>query len=89
RPDITRGHLTSIDVSRWIKSLQTSQSIVEHVNIFQKDLCQLIQQLKQLVFLDIHGKIHPSKVKSYRCMVQKCFPHSKIDIEISRFRLWI
>ncbi|CAF5080995.1 unnamed protein product, partial [Rotaria sp. Silwood1] len=61
----------------------------QHVNVFEQDLCQLFQRLKQFVFLDIHGKIDLGKLAPYRSMVQKCFPHSRLDIELSRFRLWI
>ncbi|CAF3377700.1 unnamed protein product, partial [Rotaria sp. Silwood2] len=61
----------------------------EHMNIFEQDPCQLMKQLKEFAFLDIHGEIHQEKVESYRSMVQKCFPNSQINIEISRFRLWL
>ncbi|CAF3026992.1 unnamed protein product [Rotaria sp. Silwood2] len=57
RPDIIPGYLHHIDVSRWIESLNTSESIAEHVNVFEKYLCQLIEKLKQFVCLDIYGKI--------------------------------
>ncbi|CAF3559599.1 unnamed protein product, partial [Rotaria sp. Silwood2] len=87
--DISSGYIHPIDVSRWIDSLQTSESIAQHVNVFEQDLCQLIGQLKQFVFLDIRGETDPGKVKPYRSMVQRCFPHSKIDVELKRFRLWI
>ncbi|CAF0998932.1 unnamed protein product [Rotaria sordida] len=89
RPNINSGYFYYIDASRWTESLQTSESITQHVNIFEQDLCQLVEQLKQFVFLDIHGKIDPGKLEPYRSMIQKCFPCSIIDIELSRFRLWI
>lgn len=57
--------------------------------MFEKDLCQLIEQLKQIVYLDIYGKIDSKKVKSYHLIVQKLFPNSRNDIQISRFSLWI
>lgn len=56
---------------------------------FEQDLCQLIGQLKQFAFLDIRGEIDSGKVTPYRSMVQKCFPHSKVDVQLKRFRLWI
>ena len=61
---------------------------MQHVAIFEEDLCQLIKQMKELVFLDIHGEIHKEKVEPYRSMVQRLFPYNRIDIEIFRFRLW-
>ncbi|CAF4073521.1 unnamed protein product, partial [Rotaria sp. Silwood1] len=60
----------------------------QHVIIFEEDLCQLIKRLKQLVYLNIYGRIRYEKVESYRLMVQRRFPNSRFDIEISRFRLW-
>ncbi|CAF1494248.1 unnamed protein product [Rotaria sp. Silwood1] len=63
--------------------------ITQHVVIFEQDLCQLIDKLKGFTFLDIYGKIHYKKVKPYRLMVQARFPHSRVDVEISRFRLWL
>jgi hypothetical protein len=61
----------------------------QHVNIFKEDLCQLVEQMKEFIFLDIYGKIHKEKVEPYRSMVQRCFPNSRNLVEISRFRLWI
>ncbi|CAF0825724.1 unnamed protein product [Rotaria sordida] len=60
----------------------------QHVIIFEEDLCQLVKRLKQLVYLNIYGRIRYEKVESYRLMVQRRFPNSRFDIEISRFRLW-
>ena len=57
--------------------------------IFEQDLCQLIEKLKELTFLDIYGEINYEKVEPYRLMVQTRFPNSRIDVEISRFRLWL
>lgn len=59
------------------------------MNVFEQDLNQLVERLKHFVFLDIHGKIDPGKLNPYRSMVQKCFPHSKIEIELTRFRFWL
>ncbi|CAF3793008.1 unnamed protein product [Rotaria sp. Silwood1] len=61
----------------------------EHVIVFEQDLCQLVEQLKQFVYLDIYGKIDPEKVEPYHLMVQTRFPNSRNDIQISRFSLWI
>ncbi|CAF1251594.1 unnamed protein product [Rotaria sordida] len=89
RPDITPGYFHHIDVSRWIESLETSESIAKHVNVFKKDLRRLTRKLKQFVFLDIHGRIDPEKIEPYRSMVKKCFRRSKVDVKLTRFRLWI
>ncbi|CAF2964366.1 unnamed protein product, partial [Rotaria sp. Silwood2] len=89
RPNIIPGYFHYIGVSQWVESLSTSESIAEHVNVFEKDLCQLIETLKQLVFLDIHGKIDREKVQVYCSMIKKCFSHSQVDVKSSRFRLWI
>jgi hypothetical protein len=66
-----------------------SFSLARHVNVFEQDLCQLFEKLKQLVFLNIYGKIDDEKVEPYRSIVQKCFPNSITEVEMSRFRLWI
>ncbi|CAF3637520.1 unnamed protein product [Rotaria socialis] len=73
----------------WLKSLQTSESIAQHVTIFEEDLSQLVKNLKEFTFLDIFGKIYYKKVEPYRLMAQALFPHSRVDVEISRFRLWL
>ncbi|CAF2130118.1 unnamed protein product, partial [Rotaria magnacalcarata] len=70
-------------------SLQTSESIAEHTNVFEQDLSQLIERLKEFAFLDIHGKIDPEKLESYRTMAEACFPQSRIEIGLTRFRLWM
>ncbi|UJR35475.1 hypothetical protein I4U23_028231 [Adineta vaga] len=74
---------------RWCKSLQTSDSINQHVFVFQHDLNELFEQLNKLVFLEILGEIHEEKIEPYRSMVQRNFPNSQCHIDISRFRLWI
>ncbi|CAF4608452.1 unnamed protein product, partial [Rotaria sp. Silwood2] len=61
----------------------------QHVVVFGQDLCQLIDKLKDFTLLDIYGEIHYNKVEPYRLMVQARFPHSRVDVEISRFRLWL
>ncbi|CAF4604129.1 unnamed protein product [Rotaria sp. Silwood2] len=73
----------------WLKSLQTPESIAQHVTIFEQDLSQLVKNLKEFTFLDIFGNIHYEKVEPYRLMAQALFPHSRVDVEISRFRLWL
>ncbi|CAF3066033.1 unnamed protein product, partial [Rotaria sp. Silwood2] len=89
RPDFKSGYFHEVAQRRWIQSLQTSESIDRHVTIFEQDLSQLFEQLKQLVFLDIYGKISREKVELYRLMTQSCFPNSHFDIQIYRFRLWV
>ncbi|CAF4348904.1 unnamed protein product, partial [Rotaria magnacalcarata] len=76
-PDIKPACFKYVNVSRWIESLQTSESIAEHTNVFEQDLSQLIERLKEFVFLDIHGKIDPEKLESYRTMAETCFPQSQ------------
>ncbi|CAF1183578.1 unnamed protein product [Adineta steineri] len=61
----------------------------KQVDVFQQDLCQLVEKLKEFTFLDIYGEIFYKKVEPYRSMVQACFPNSRVDIEIARFRLWV
>ncbi|CAF4057748.1 unnamed protein product, partial [Rotaria sp. Silwood2] len=73
----------------WLKSLKTRESIAQHVTIFEQDLSQLVKNLKEFTFLDIFGEIHYEKVEPYRLMAESLFPHSRVDVEISRFRLWI
>ncbi|CAF1457119.1 unnamed protein product [Rotaria sordida] len=89
RPD-NGIRLTNVaPLRRWIKSLKTPESIAQHVDVFEQDLCELVKNLKEFTFLDICGKIHYEKVEPYRLMVQARFPNSRIDVEISRFRLWL
>jgi hypothetical protein len=59
------------------------------VNIFKQDLCQLVEKMKEFLFLDIHGEIHKEKVKPYLAMVITCFPNSLCNVETTRFRLWL
>ncbi|CAF0947683.1 unnamed protein product [Adineta steineri] len=73
---------------KWLKSLQTCESIAQHVLVFEQDLCQLMDKLKDLTFLDIYGEIHNKKVEPYRLMAQTCFPRSRVYVEMSRFRIW-
>ncbi|CAM4840050.1 unnamed protein product [Rotaria magnacalcarata] len=61
----------------------------QNAAIFEQDLRQLITELKEFTFLDIYGDIHYEKVETYREMVQARFPHSRVDVEISRFCLWL
>ncbi|CAF4538884.1 unnamed protein product [Rotaria sp. Silwood2] len=89
RPDYEEGYSYGLLLIRWLKSLQTPESIAQHVAVFEQDLCQLVEKLKEFTFLDIYGEIHYEKVEVYRSMVQVRFPHSRIDVEISRFRLWL
>ncbi|CAF3755553.1 unnamed protein product [Rotaria sp. Silwood1] len=88
RPDYKR-HYDDVLRRRWLKSLEKPESIAQHVVVFEEDLCQLIDKSKDFTFLDIYGEIHYKKVEPYRLMVQARFPHSRVDVEISRFRLWL
>ncbi|CAF3350678.1 unnamed protein product [Rotaria sp. Silwood2] len=88
RPDFRVGYRYQILTDKWKKSLTTSQSIVEHVSIFEYDLSQLIQQLKQFSFLDIYGQTDRQKIELYRSMVHKRFPNSRLNIQTTRFCLW-
>ncbi|CAF3182010.1 unnamed protein product [Rotaria sp. Silwood2] len=62
---------------------------IEHVAVFQQDLSELVEQLKELVLLDIYGEINREKIEPYRSMVQMRFPNSRVHIEIIRFRFWV
>ncbi|CAF3981445.1 unnamed protein product, partial [Rotaria sp. Silwood1] len=57
--------------------------------VFQQDLSELVEQLKELVLLDIYGEINRGKIEPYRSMVQMHFPNSRAHIEITRFRFWV
>ena len=56
---------------------------------FEQNLCELVEQLKQLFYLDIYGDIDREKVNSYLSMVKRRFPNSRVYVDRSRFRLWI
>ncbi|CAF2865526.1 unnamed protein product, partial [Rotaria sp. Silwood2] len=88
RPDYKR-HYDDRLLLQWLKSLQTSESIAQHVIVFEQDLWQLTDKLKDFTFLDIYGEIHYTKVEPYRLMAQARFPHSRVDVDVSRFRLWL
>lgn len=60
-----------------------------HGTIFEQDLVQLVEQLKQFVFLDIYAEIDDEKVECYHHMIQERFPNSYFSIDESRFRFWI
>ncbi|CAF4462038.1 unnamed protein product, partial [Rotaria sp. Silwood2] len=62
---------------------------IQHVTVFEQDLSQLVKELKEFTFLTIYGEIHYEKVEAYRSMVQARFPHSRVNVEMSRFRLWL
>ncbi|CAF2091807.1 unnamed protein product [Rotaria magnacalcarata] len=89
RPENGIRRTNLVPVLRWISSLKTPKSIAQNAAIFEQDLCQLITELKEFTFLDIYGDIHYEKVETYREMVQARFPHSRVDVEISRFCLWL
>ncbi|CAF3732143.1 unnamed protein product [Rotaria sp. Silwood1] len=89
RPKYETKYLCQVFSRHWIKSLRTTQSITEHVAVFQQDLSELVEQLKELVLLDIYGEINREKIEPYRSMVQMHFPNSRVHIEITRFRFWV
>ncbi|CAF2052473.1 unnamed protein product [Rotaria magnacalcarata] len=76
-------------ILRWLKSLKTPESIAQHATIFEHDLGQLFEALKEFKLIDIYGEIHYEKVESYRLMTETRFPKSRVEIDTSRFRLWI
>ncbi|CAF3478549.1 unnamed protein product [Rotaria socialis] len=53
----------------------------QHAAVFEQDLCQLVEKLKEFTFLDIYGEIHIEKVEPYRLMAQTRFPNSRINVE--------
>ena len=61
----------------------------KHTATFEQDLSQLTEQLKELVFVDIYGKVHEEKARYYRDMVQRRFPNSRSVVTKTRFRLWL
>ena len=61
----------------------------EYTTVFEEDLSQLVQNLKNFVYLDIFGKINEEKLANYRIMVARRFPDAYFSIERSRFRFWI
>ncbi|CAF1480169.1 unnamed protein product [Adineta steineri] len=89
RPNFKGGFTSAPLIQRWYKSLQTRESIDEHVSVLEEDLNELVKQLKEFVFLEILGEIHVEKVEPYRAMVQRHFSYSRCNVEVSRFRLWL
>ncbi|CAF3412810.1 unnamed protein product, partial [Rotaria sp. Silwood2] len=89
RPNHKYGRYYGSFLTRWKRSLSTPESINDHVPIFEQDLSQLFDQLKEFIFLDIGGIISCEKVEPYRLMAQTRFSNSRIDVQLSRFRLWI
>ncbi len=59
------------------------------MSIFEQDLCQLLEGLKELTFLDIYGAISCRKAEAYLLMAQTHFPRGHIRVELTRFRLWL
>jgi hypothetical protein len=64
-------------------------SLEKHVNILEQDLSQLVEQMKELIFLDIRGKIHEKKVEPYHSMIRTRFPNSRSIVEVFRLCLWL
>ncbi|CAF1245187.1 unnamed protein product [Adineta ricciae] len=73
---------------KWRLFLKTAECANEHTIVFEQNLCQLHDQLKELLFLDIYGVISDMKVESYRQMVQTRFPSCRVYVKTSRFCLW-
>ncbi|CAF3948420.1 unnamed protein product [Rotaria sp. Silwood2] len=88
RPDF-HSNCLGVLVPRWYESLLTPESICRHTKIFKQDLCQLVEQMKEFVFLNICGKIHKEKIKPYHAMVIGRLPNSRSNVETTRFRLWL
>ncbi|CAF2927125.1 unnamed protein product [Rotaria sp. Silwood2] len=63
-------------VTRWNLFLQTPVSINQLVNIFEQDLCQLIKQLKEFIFLDIHSEIDQENVEPYHSIIRAHFSNN-------------
>lgn len=61
----------------------------KHTATFEQDLSQLTEQLQELTFVDIYGKVHEVKSRYYREMVHRRFPNSRSDVTKTRFRLWL
>ncbi|CAF3436921.1 unnamed protein product, partial [Rotaria sp. Silwood2] len=57
RPNFESGKLDRNLMARWRRTLRTPESINEHVIVFEQDLCQLVEKLKEFVYLDIYGNI--------------------------------
>ncbi|CAF4304359.1 unnamed protein product [Rotaria sp. Silwood2] len=89
RPSHKYGRHYGPFITRWKRSLSTLESINDHATVFEQDLSQLVEQLKEFIFLDIRGIIPCEKVEPYRLMAQTRFPNSRIDVQLTRFRLWI
>ncbi|CAM4762583.1 unnamed protein product [Rotaria magnacalcarata] len=89
RPDLPEVRHRMTLIARWMKYLHTPESIAQHVIVFEKDLCQLIEQLKEFVFLDIYGSIPFEKVAAYQSMVETRFPNGRSYVSQSRFCLWL
>ncbi|CAF1595876.1 unnamed protein product [Rotaria magnacalcarata] len=89
RPHQGHGRAYATLLSRWYKSLKTTESIAQHTAMFEQDLCQLVEQLEEFNFLDIYGRTYDKKVQPYHLMAQTRFPNSRIYVDTSRFRLWL
>lgn len=67
----------------------TTFFLAEHVTAFKQDLSQLVDNLNEFTYLEIFGNIYYEKVEAYRLMAQTLFPHSRVDVEVTKFRLWL
>ncbi|CAF4190960.1 unnamed protein product, partial [Rotaria magnacalcarata] len=88
-PNLPEGYFREASHHPWWTVLYTSELIAQQVIVFEQDLCQLVEQLKHFVFLDIYGAIPYQKVQAYRSMVQTRFPNCRSHVDVSRFCLWL
>jgi hypothetical protein len=51
------------------------------VTILEQNLSDLVERVKEFVFLDIHGKIDCEKVEPYSSMIQSRFPTSRSYVD--------
>ncbi|CAF4022697.1 unnamed protein product [Rotaria sp. Silwood2] len=72
----------------WINSVYSKRFIeclFQHVTVFERDLIQIVKQLKRLLFLDIYVPINYEIVEPYRLTIQKHICNSHFPIDASTF----
>ncbi|CAM4979200.1 unnamed protein product [Rotaria socialis] len=70
RPSYKKKFLRHVLCRRWILSLRKPESIAQHVTLFEQNLCELVEQLKEFVYLDIYCYTDPEKILSKFTMNQ-------------------
>ncbi|CAM2705397.1 unnamed protein product [Rotaria socialis] len=70
RPSYKKKFLRHVLCRRWILSLRKPESIAQHVTLFEQNLCELVEQLKEFVYLDIYWYTDPEKILSKFTMNQ-------------------